>query len=167
MDRPATAASDAATLTIHHLLLDGEWVEGAGPRVSVHDKFRLKPVATLTTADAAQVRQAVDVAHAAFRQGAPVAYERGVVLERAAVLMEERIDEFVRSMQIEAGFTQADASGEVRRCIQTLKLSSEEARRLAGDVIPLAGAPGQAGRLGFTLRVPLSEDPKSQIRNPK
>lgn len=155
MDRPATAASDAATLTIHHLLLDGKWVEGAGPRVSVHDKFRLKPVATLTTADAAQVRQAVDVAHAAFRQGAPVAYERGVVLERAAVLMEERIDEFVRSMQIEAGFTQADASGEVRRCIQTLKLSSEEARRLAGDVIPLAGAPGQAGRLGFTLRVPL------------
>jgi acyl-CoA reductase-like NAD-dependent aldehyde dehydrogenase len=39
--------------------------------------------------------------------------------------------------------------------IQTLKLSGEEARRLAGDVIPLAGAPGQAGRLGFTIRVPL------------
>lgn len=155
MDRPATAAPEAASLAVHHLLLNGEWVEGAGAHVTVHDKYRLKPVATLTTADAAQVRQAVDVAHAAFRRGAPVAYERGVVLERAAVLMEERLGEFVRSMQIEAGFTQADATGEVRRCIQTLKLSSEEARRLAGDVIPLAGAPGQAGRLGFTLRVPL------------
>lgn len=155
MDRPATTAPDAASLAIHHLLLDGEWVEGAGARVTVHDKYRLQPVATLTTADAAQVCRAVDVAHAAFRRGAPVAYERGVVLERAAVLMEERLGEFVRSMQIEAGFTQADATGEVRRCIQTLKLSSEEARRLAGDVIPLAGAPGQAGRLGFTLRVPL------------
>jgi acyl-CoA reductase-like NAD-dependent aldehyde dehydrogenase len=155
MDRQATAVPDTPMLATHHLLIDGQWLEGAGPRVIVHDKFRLQPVATLTTADAAQVRQAVDVAHAAFRRGAPVAYERGVVLERAAALMEERLGEFVRSMQIEAGFTQADASGEVRRCIQTLKLSSEEARRLAGDVIPLAGAPGQAGRLGFTLRVPL------------
>jgi hypothetical protein len=32
-----------------------------------------------------------------------------------------------------------DASGEVRRCMQTLRLSAEEARRLAGDVIPLEG----------------------------
>jgi succinate-semialdehyde dehydrogenase/glutarate-semialdehyde dehydrogenase len=58
-------------------------------------------------------------------------------------------------MQLEAGFTQSDATGEARRCIQTLRLSAEEARRLAGDVIPLAGAPGQAGRIGFTIRVPL------------
>ena len=152
MDRQAT---DTATLATHHLLIDGQWVEGAGARVTVHDKFRLQPHATLTTADAAQVRQAVDVAHAAFRRGAPVAYERGAALERAAALMEQRLDEFVRTMQIEAGFTQSDAAGEVRRCIQTLKLSAEEARRLAGDVIPLAGAPGQAGRIGFTLRVPL------------
>jgi succinate-semialdehyde dehydrogenase/glutarate-semialdehyde dehydrogenase len=58
-------------------------------------------------------------------------------------------------MQCEAGFTESDAAGEVRRCMQTLALSAEEARRLAGDVIPLAGAPGAAGRMGFTLRVPL------------
>ena len=160
MDRQA----DTASLATHHLLIDGEWVEGAGERVTVHDKFRLQPHATLTTADAAQVRRAVDVAHAAFRRGAPVAYERGAVLERAAVLMEQRLDDFVRTMQIEAGFTQSDASGEVRRCIQTLKLSAEEARRLAGDVIPLAGAPGQAGRLGFTLRVPLGVVAKNMTK---
>jgi succinate-semialdehyde dehydrogenase/glutarate-semialdehyde dehydrogenase len=58
-------------------------------------------------------------------------------------------------MQMEAGFTTSDATGEMRRCIQTLKLSAEEARRLAGEVVPLAGAPNQAGRVGFTLRVPL------------
>lgn len=155
MDRKASAVPDTASTTPHGLLIDGEWIEGAGPRVAVLDKFSLQPFATLATADAAQVRRAVDAAHAAFRRGAPVAYERGAVLERAAVLMETRLDDFVRTMQIEAGFTHSDASGEVRRCIQTLKLSAEEARRLAGDVIPLAGAPGQAGRLGFTLRVPL------------
>ncbi|MBW0183922.1 MAG: aldehyde dehydrogenase family protein [Hydrogenophaga sp.] len=155
MDRQATAVFDTAMGATHQLLIAGAWVEGAGPRVTVQDKFRLQPCATIATADAAQVRLAVDAAHAAFRRGAPVAYERGMVLDRAAALMEERLPTFVRTMQIEAGFTQADATGEVRRCIQTLRLSSEEARRLAGDVIPLAGAPGQAGRLGFTLRVPL------------
>ena len=65
------------------------------------------------------------------------------------------LDDLVSTMQAEAGFTASDATGEVRRCIQTLKLSAEEARRLAGDVIPIAGAPQQAGRMAFTLRVPL------------
>jgi acyl-CoA reductase-like NAD-dependent aldehyde dehydrogenase len=155
MNRPTSAVVDANQHATYRLLVDGEWVEGAGPRVSVRDKFRQQPFATVTVADAAQVRQAVSCAHAAFRRGAPAAYERGAVLERAAVLMEARLDDFVRTMQLEAGFTQMDATGEVRRCIQTLKLSAEEARRLTGDVIPLAGAPGAAGRLGFTLRVPL------------
>ncbi len=155
MDRKVSAVLDAATPATYGLLIDGQWTAGAGPRVSVLDKYKLQPCATITTADAAQVQGAVDVAHAAFRAGAPVAYERGAILDRAAQLLEARAPEFVRTMQQEAGFTQSDAMGEVRRCAQTLKLSAEEARRLAGDVIPLAGAPGAAGRMGFTLRVPL------------
>ncbi|MDO9195436.1 aldehyde dehydrogenase family protein [Rhodoferax sp.] len=156
MNQPASSfVVDAAQQPIYRLLIDGEWTEGEGPRVSVHDKYRLQPFAAVAVADAAQVKRAVDCAQAAFQRGVPVAFERGAVLERAAVLMETRLDDFVRTMQLEAGFTASDATGEVRRCIQTLKLSAEEARRLAGDVIPLAGAPNQAGRLAFTLRVPL------------
>ena len=142
-------------LTNQLLLSDGQWIVGKGGTVPVMDKFRLEPGAHLTTADREQVAQAVTAAHAAFRRGAPGPFDRGAILERAAALLEPRADEFVRIMQMEAGFTAADAAGEVRRCIQTLKLSAEEARRLAGEVIPLAGAPQQAGRLGFTLRVPL------------
>ncbi|MCB1126444.1 MAG: aldehyde dehydrogenase family protein, partial [Verrucomicrobiae bacterium] len=54
-----------------------------------------------------------------------------------------------------AGFTASDARGELGRAVQTLRLSADEARHLAGDVLPLGGAPGQEGRLGLTLRVPL------------
>ncbi len=39
--------------------------------------------------------------------------------------------------------------------MQTFHLSAEEARRFGGEMVPLEGAPQQAGRLGFTLRVPL------------
>jgi len=142
-------------VTNQPLLSDGQWIAGKGGTVPVMDKFRLEPGAHVTTADREQVAQAVAAAHAAFRRGAPGPFDRGAILERAAMLLEPRADEFVRTMQMEAGFTAADAAGEVRRCIQTLKLSAEEARRLAGEVIPLAGAPQQTGRMGFTLRVPL------------
>jgi succinate-semialdehyde dehydrogenase/glutarate-semialdehyde dehydrogenase len=142
-------------LPVQRLLSDGQWIAGDGGLLPVIDKFRLAPGAHVTTADEAQVTHTVATAHAAFRRGAPGPFERGAILERAAALLEPRAAEFVRTMQMEAGFTASDAGGEVRRCIQTLKLSAEEARRLAGEVIPLAGAPQQAGRLGFTLRVPL------------
>ena len=140
---------------IQPLLCDGQWVAGKGDAIIVMDKYRLQAGARMATPDREQALRAVECAHAAFRRGAPGPFERGAILERAAALLEPRQQEFVRIMQMEAGFTASDAGGEVRRCIQTLKLSAEEARRLAGEVIPLAGAPQQAGRLGFTLRVPL------------
>lgn len=149
----ASAGSDSGAA--YRMLVDGEWVAGKGEVLAVIDKYRLQPGAYVTTADKDQVAHAVACAHAAFRRGAPGPFERGAVLERAAELVQAQLDDFVRIMQMEAGFTVSDATGEVRRCVQTLKLSAEEARRLAGDVVPLAGAPQQAGRFGFTLRVPL------------
>ena len=151
MNKPAQVRLDA----VNRLLVDGQWIAGRGPVLEVLDRYRLQPVARFGTADREQVASAVDGAHAAFRAGAPAPYERGAILQRAAGMIEGRTDAFVRAMQLEAGFTVQDASGEVRRCAETLRLSAEEARRLAGEVIPLAGAPQQAGRMGFTIRVPL------------
>ncbi|MEO8506284.1 MAG: aldehyde dehydrogenase family protein [Betaproteobacteria bacterium] len=139
----------------HRILVNGDWIAGDGPTVPVLDKFRGEPGAYVTTASRAQVTHAIASAHDAFRRGGPSPFERGAILEHACVLVQARLADFVRTMQMEAGFTVADATGEVRRCIETLRLSAEEARRLAGEVVPLAGAPQQAGRIGFTLRVPL------------
>ncbi len=154
-DIQAKAVNETTSKSDFALLIDGKWTAGEGARIEVLDKYRLQPFAAVSTASEAQVTQMIAAAEAAFRRGAPIAYERGAILERAAQLMEGRLADFVRTMQAEAGFTASDAAGEVRRCIQTLKLSAEEARRLAGDVIPLEGAPQQEGRLAFTLRVPL------------
>ena len=143
------------SLTEYELLIDGRWTPGEGARIPVNDKYTLVPFACVRAASSAQIAQMIDCAHAAFRRGATTPYDRGMVLERAAGLLESRRAEFLSTMQAEAGFTAADAAGEVSRCIQTLKLSGEEARRLAGDVIPISGAPQQTGRIAFTLRVPL------------
>lgn len=154
-DTNAEAARVPGALKTHPLLMGGQWVLGEGETITVLDKYRLVPFASVKAASAAQVAQMIEHAHAAFRRGAPSAYDRGVILARAAGLLEARLAEFVATMQAEAGFTTSDATGEVRRCIETLRLSGEEARRLSGDMIPVDGAPQQAGRLAFTLRVPL------------
>ena len=140
---------------IFRLLIEGQWVDGEEASVPVLDKYTLSPWATVTTASAAQVAAMADAASRAFHEVSQTPYQRGRVLEEAARLVANREAAFVTTMQAEAGFTAADARGEVARCLETLRLSAEEARRLTGDVVPLEGAPGQAGRLAFTLRVPL------------
>lgn len=144
----------APTLPDCRLLLGGEWLT-SGDTADVLDKFSLAPCMRLHRAGREHVRDAVARGHAAFHHASLTPFERGAILERAAAVIERRSGDIVRTMQREAGFTQSDATGEVRRTVQTFRLSAEEARRLAGDVIPLEGAPQQAGRFGFTLRVPL------------
>src|SRR6202007_200545 len=54
----------------------------------------------------------------------------------------------------EEGKTLAEGRLEAQRAVETIELSAEEAKRLTGEVLPLDGASGGAGKLGFTLRVP-------------
>lgn len=136
------------------LLVAGAWQDGA-ERADVLDKFHLVPRAQLHIASQDQVRAAVAGAQAAQRASTLTAHDRGAILDRAANLIERDAEAFVSVIRSEAGFTLSDAQGELRRCIQTFRLSAEEARRLVGEMVPLEGAPQQAGRLGFTIPVPL------------
>lgn len=136
-------------------LIAGEWVDGEGELLPVLDKFSLEAFARVAPASERQLAKAVDAAHAAFMGNTQTAHDRGALLDKAAQGVADNQEEFVSAMQREAGFTRSDAMGEVRRCIQTLQLSAEEARRLVGEMIPMEGAPGQAGRMAFTMRVPM------------
>jgi acyl-CoA reductase-like NAD-dependent aldehyde dehydrogenase len=136
------------------LLIGGEWQDGV-EHADVLDKYRLTPCARLHIASQAQVRETVASAQAAYEQSSLTAHDRGAILDRAAALIEKDSERFVEVIRSEAGFTLSDAQGELRRCLQTFRLSAEEARRLIGEMIPLEGAPQQVGRLGFTIPVPL------------
>src|SRR5690606_27440545 len=99
--------------------------------------------------------EAVACAHAAFQGSGLTAFERGQILDRAADVLLRRESEIVTVLRQEAGLTAAESQSELRRCIQTFRLSGQEARALTGETIPREGAAGQQDRLGFTLRVPL------------
>ncbi len=144
----------SSTLPDCRLLIGGAWVDGVGRR-SVNDKFRLQPCTTLHLPSHEQVRSAVAQADAAYRASTLTPHQRGAILDRAALELEKRSDELVRALQLEVGFPASDGLGELKRCLQTFRLSAEEARNFRGEMVPVEGAANQQGRIGFTLRVPL------------
>jgi acyl-CoA reductase-like NAD-dependent aldehyde dehydrogenase len=82
-------------------------------------------------------------------------YQRFLWLRMAADLLLLRAEEFARTISQEEGKIIAESRAEVARAAETLELSAEEAKRIAGEQIPLDGASsGGKGRIGFTLRVP-------------
>jgi glyceraldehyde-3-phosphate dehydrogenase (NADP+) len=136
------------------MFIAGEWVDKPA-KINVTHPFDGSTVDTVPMADAADVDRALvgAVAGAATMCRLP-GHERFRVLARAAELLRERVDEFGRTISLEEGKTLAEGRGEALRAVETLQLSAEEAKRLTGEVLPLDGAPGGEGKLGFTLRVP-------------
>ncbi|MCO7610818.1 aldehyde dehydrogenase family protein [Pseudomonas chlororaphis] len=82
-------------------------------------------------------------------------YQRARILERAALDIERDAEHFARLIVDEAGKTLKQAQKEVKRCINTLKLSAEEAKRNAGEVLPFDAYEGSENRQGWFSREPL------------
>ena len=137
------------------VLIAGHWRPTKGS-IEVRDKFNGDVVGTVGRATAELVSDAVAAAELAQRTVPFAPYRRYEVLSRAARLLDERRAEFIETMVSESGFTANDCATEVARCIQTLQLCGEEAKRITGELVPVQGAPGQDDRkLAFTIRMPV------------
>jgi acyl-CoA reductase-like NAD-dependent aldehyde dehydrogenase len=82
-------------------------------------------------------------------------YERARILETCASLVERDKEAFASLIVAEAGKTLKQAQKEVLRCVNTLKLSADEARRNGGEVIPFDAYAGSENRKGWFTREPL------------
>lgn len=132
----------------------GQWVE-TEKKIEVLNPYDGSVVDTVPRADLGDVDRALESAVRGAKTMARLpGYDRYRILKRAADLIEARTEEFARTLTLEEGKSLAESRFEVSRAVQTLTLSGEEAKRLHGETIPLDGAPGGAGKLAFTLRVP-------------
>jgi acyl-CoA reductase-like NAD-dependent aldehyde dehydrogenase len=104
-------------------------------------------------ADDAQA--AVDAAAGALAAGEWPLHQRAAALVRAAELVERHGDDLARSICAEAGKPIKLARVEASRAGGTLLAAAEAGRGLAGEMVPLGGTAGGAGKLAFTLRVPV------------
>jgi glyceraldehyde-3-phosphate dehydrogenase (NADP+) len=137
-------------------MLIGGKAAGAGPEIEVLNPFDGSVIDTVPAATPAEVDEALDVAV----KGAEIMsrwprVERAAVLSKASDILAERSAELAVTIASESGKTVREASGEVGRAVQTFRVASEEARRLAGEVVPFDGAPTGKDRFGFFLRVPV------------
>ncbi len=104
---------------------------------------------------AGDVDCAVAAAGAAFRDEPLPLWRRAEVLDAAARLLAERVDDFARTIALEAAKPIRTARIEVRRAVSTFTFAAVEARRLTGDMVPVDAAEVGDGRLAFTLRIPV------------
>jgi acyl-CoA reductase-like NAD-dependent aldehyde dehydrogenase len=111
-------------------------------------------VGRVPACDAGHVDRAVAVARARLAEPWP-AHERAAVLDRAALLLAERQEDFARIIAAEAAKPLKTARIEAARAADTFRFSAAEARTLAGEVVPLDASVAGEGKVGFTLRVPI------------
>lgn len=135
------------------LYIDGKWL-ASQKSLPVHNKYSGDVIRHVVQATAADVDSAVAAANRAFKEEPLPAHRRAAILRRAAELIRENEAVFARTIAQEGGKPLKDALAEVRRGVETINLSAEEAKRIHGETVPLDAAPGSENRMGLYIRVP-------------
>lgn len=137
------------------MYLAGKWVEREA-MIEVRDPQDNSLIDLVPAASAGDMLLAV----AEAKEGAKIAakmpvHQRIAVLNRAADYVEARKDEYAMIIAREGSKTIREARKEVARCIQTIRISAEEARRINGETISFDQMPGSENRVGYYYRFPI------------
>jgi acyl-CoA reductase-like NAD-dependent aldehyde dehydrogenase len=138
---------------IRPFLINGEWIE-TEQFLDVRAPYDGSIVARVAQATTEDARKAIDAASDAMATPLP-AHHRAEILDRVAADIRERREEFARILALEAGKPITAALTEVDRAVQTFLFSASEARRLAGELVPMDAHPAGENKLGLVLRVPI------------
>lgn len=139
-------------------VLNGEQrIQESAKTIDVFNPYNQQHLATIACASVEEVKEAVDVAQHVFENTMREmpAHERSRILRKVSLLLEERGEQFAKTISLEAGKPINEARGEVQRAIQVLQFASEEAKRLIGEQIPMDSAIGGERQIGIAKRVPL------------
>jgi acyl-CoA reductase-like NAD-dependent aldehyde dehydrogenase len=142
-----------AALTEKRLLIGGEWVE-TGEWIDVRSPYSGDVVGRIAKAGKREAGQAVDAAEMAMRDPLP-AHKRAEILVKVAAALGRRHDEVARVISDEAGKPMKAARVEAQRAMSTYTFAAVEARKLAGEMVPMDAAQAGTGKLAFTLRQPI------------
>ncbi|MCP4780382.1 MAG: NAD-dependent succinate-semialdehyde dehydrogenase [Hyphomicrobium sp.] len=123
------------TLLKTQAYIDGAWV--GEPTMPVTDKATGEVIAHVPALGAAETKQAIAAAHAAFKPWSKLlAKERSQVLHRWYNLIIEHVDELALLLTMEQGKPLAEAKGEIIYGANFVELFAEEGKRIYGETIP-------------------------------
>ncbi|WP_460081581.1 aldehyde dehydrogenase family protein [Pseudomonas sp. H3_H05] len=126
------------------------------PHIEVLNPFDGSVVGSVADVCASEVPHLLETGRSGARACAALPrHRRASILEHAALNIERDAKAFARLIVDEAGKTLKQAEKEVKRCVNTLKLSAEEAKRNAGEIVPFDAYEGAESRQGWFTREPL------------
>src|SRR6059058_6231737 len=143
----------ATTATERKLLIGGEWVE-TGDWHEVRSPYSGEVVGRVAKAGATEARSAIDAAERAMADPLP-AHKRAEILVKVVAGIARRHDEIAAQISDEAGKPLKAARVETSRAMSTYTFAAVEARKLAGEMVPMDAAQAGEGKLAFTLRRPI------------
>jgi acyl-CoA reductase-like NAD-dependent aldehyde dehydrogenase len=132
------------------LLIDGEWVSGVDG-FPVFDKYSGEEIARVERAGKQHVSAAVAAARESFTRNALEPPHRASILTAAAALIEERRDEFVRTLIREAGCPASTAVAQATAAVESFAICASEARRLAHRIVT---GIGDVALSSYSVRAP-------------
>jgi acyl-CoA reductase-like NAD-dependent aldehyde dehydrogenase len=139
---------------VHGSFVAGKWLTD-GPDAPRVGPYVRRVVSRARLVDGADIEAALAYA----RHGAAVVARmapalRAEILERAAVAVAARREDFADLLSLELGKPVRDGRGEADRVVDTLQVCAAEARQLGGEVLPSAGWARGIGTTALTYRAP-------------
>lgn len=138
--------------------IDGKEIKMAGrPVREVRSPYNGQLVGQIECATKEDVHEAISAAHRVFHETMKnmPAYRRSEILRKTADLLEQKADDFIGILALEAGKPVREGRAEVDRAIQVLRFASEGAKNIHGEEIPMSSAIGGENQIGLTRRYPI------------
>jgi acyl-CoA reductase-like NAD-dependent aldehyde dehydrogenase len=114
-----------------------------------------REIARVPVCGPAEVDAAVAAARAAMADEPLPAWRRAEILDTAARLLKERVEQFARTIAAEAAKPIKTARIEAQRAASTFTFAAVEARKLSGEMVPIDASDVGEGKLAFTLPLPV------------
>jgi acyl-CoA reductase-like NAD-dependent aldehyde dehydrogenase len=143
-----------ATITSDHSLLIGGAPVETGEWIEVRSPYSGQTVGRIAKGGASEAQSALAAAEQAMQEPLP-AHERARILDATARLLDERREEAAQIISAEAGKPLKAARVEAQRAVSTYTFAAVEARKLAGEMVPMDASAAGVGKLALTLRLPI------------
>jgi acyl-CoA reductase-like NAD-dependent aldehyde dehydrogenase len=138
------------------LLVAGSWrLAATGGEHEVHAPYDGRSLGSVPLAGPTEVDEALSSATRAHRGPRLTPTRRSAILRETAARIRVRAEELALLVALESGKPMREARGEVARSALVLEEAAEEARRIAGHLVPVDAVEGSEDRLAYTMRVPI------------
>ena len=137
------------------MFIGGEWV-ATKDTIAVYDPYDNSLIDVVQKATQEDVKIAIASAIKGYEIARKMSvHQRATILYKTADYVETRKEEFAQIIAREGSKTIKEARKEANRCVNTLRISAEESKRLLGETIPFDSFPGGEKRVGYFYRFPI------------